>query len=117
MSLRDTAWMADARCAEVGPELFFPPPDQGAAAQVLAAKRVCNSCEVKDECLEYALRTKLSLSDGEQGWISGVWGGLSSGELERERYRRGLTKPLNAGLLAAQKSIQERKPVWSEVVR
>ena len=61
-------WRDLALCAEVDPELFFP--DKGESSR--SAKRVCAECEVRAECLQYAL---------DHGERFGVWGGLS----ERER--------------------------------
>jgi WhiB family redox-sensing transcriptional regulator len=68
-------WTKLARCSEVDPELFFP--ERGDAFGPGKAKRICNSCEVKVECLQY------SLDNNEQ---FGVWGGL--GENDRRRLRR-----------------------------
>jgi hypothetical protein len=45
------AWRDWALCAEVDPELFFP--ETGELAD--PAKRVCQACEVRAECLRYAL--------------------------------------------------------------
>jgi WhiB family redox-sensing transcriptional regulator len=67
------SWQERANCLGLDPDLFFPergePVDQ--------AKNVCVSCEVRVECLEYAL---------EAGERFGVWGGTS--ERERRRIRR-----------------------------
>ena len=68
-------WTKFARCSEVDPELFFP--ERGDAFGPAKAKRICSSCEVRVECLEY------SLDNNEQ---FGVWGGL--GENDRRRLRR-----------------------------
>lgn len=65
-------WMDQARCAEVDPELFMP--DRGGDPR--RAKAVCNSCEVHDICLDYALNRT----------VHGIWGGLT--ERERLRLRR-----------------------------
>ena len=59
-----------ALCAQTDPELFFP-EKSGSTRQ---AKQVCRSCEVRAECLEYALTA------GEE---FGVWGGLSAQERRR----------------------------------
>ena len=67
------AWQADALCAETDPEAFFP--EKGGSTR--EAKKICTGCEVKAECLEYAL------SNDER---FGIWGGLS--ERERRRLRR-----------------------------
>ena len=71
-------WRHRARCRDVDPELFFPVGTTGPAAiQVVAAKAICMQCEVRMECLEWAMTT---------GQDAGVWGGLS--EEERRALRR-----------------------------
>jgi WhiB family transcriptional regulator, redox-sensing transcriptional regulator len=62
-----------ALCAETDPEAFFP--EKGGSFR--EAKRICTGCEVRAECLEYALANDERF---------GVWGGLS--ERERHRIRR-----------------------------
>ena len=69
----DESWRLDALCAETDPEAFFP--EKGGSTR--EAKKICTGCEVKAECLEYAL------SNDER---FGIWGGLS--ERERRRLRR-----------------------------
>jgi len=63
-------WQERALCAQTDPEAFFP--EKGGSTR--EAKRVCLSCEVRVECLEYALANDERF---------GIWGGLS----ERERRR------------------------------
>ena len=69
----DLSWHERALCAQTDPEAFFP--EKGGSTR--EAKRVCGSCDVKVECLEYAL------SNDER---FGIWGGLS--ERERRRLKR-----------------------------
>ena len=66
-------WQEKALCAQTDPEAFFP--EKGGSTR--EAKRVCSSCEVRAECLEYAL---------ENDERFGIWGVLS--ERERRRMRR-----------------------------
>jgi len=66
-------WRLLGTCRQVDPELWYP--DKGAS--VKDPKRVCRSCPVRDQCLEYAM-------DHDERY--GVWGGLS--ERERRRLRR-----------------------------
>ena len=70
-------WMDRGRCAEVDPELFFPL--KGGSAK--EAKRVCRSCEVRAECLAWALAQPAELD--------GIWGGTSVSE-RRLMRRMGL---------------------------
>ncbi len=46
------AWQTDALCSQTDPEAFFP--EKGGSTR--DAKRICTSCDVKSECLEYALQ-------------------------------------------------------------
>jgi WhiB family redox-sensing transcriptional regulator len=72
----DTAelhWTKRALCAEVGGDEFYP--EKGGS--VREAKAVCRGCEVRAECLAYAL---------EHDERFGIWGGLS--EPERRRLKR-----------------------------
>jgi WhiB family redox-sensing transcriptional regulator len=66
----DQEWMAEARCRDLPPGLFFPTNSTGVAA----ARRVCATCDVARACLEYALAEHIE---------HGIWGGTS----ERERRR------------------------------
>jgi WhiB family redox-sensing transcriptional regulator len=66
-------WQERALCAQTDPEAFFP--EKGGSTR--EAKKVCLSCDVRGECLEYAL---------ENDERFGIWGGLS------ERERRKLKK-------------------------
>ncbi|MCI2237869.1 WhiB family transcriptional regulator [Paenibacillus sp. TRM 82003] len=69
----DPGWQELALCAQTDPEAFFP--EKGGSTR--EAKRVCQSCEVRQECLEYALAHDERF---------GIWGGLS--ERERRRLKR-----------------------------
>lgn len=81
--LSDLWWMDLGRCAEVDPEIFFP--EKG--GNVKPAKKVCSGCEVREQCLEYALK---------HGIRPGIWGGMS----ERERRRLKVTAPAASGVAA-----------------
>jgi WhiB family redox-sensing transcriptional regulator len=84
-------WVHRARCKDEDPELFFPIGTAGpAAAQVDAAKAICMQCEVRSECLEWAMDT---------GQDAGVWGGLS--EEERRALRRARRRSEISRLAAA----------------
>jgi len=72
-------WQEEANCLGVDPDLFFP--ERGASTR--EAKAVCRSCEVRVDCLEYAL------AHGEK---FGIWGGLSERERRRVRRQRALDR-------------------------
>ena len=67
------SWQENALCAQTDPEAFFP--EKGGSTR--EAKRVCSSCDVRGEWLEYALAHDERF---------GIWGGLS--ERERRRLKR-----------------------------
>jgi WhiB family transcriptional regulator, redox-sensing transcriptional regulator len=69
----DAGWQDRALCAQTDPEAFFP--EKGGSTR--EAKKVCRGCEVRAECLGYAL---------EHDERFGIWGGLS--ERERRRLKR-----------------------------
>ncbi len=66
-------WQERALCAQTDPEAFFP--EKGGSTR--EAKRICAGCEVRAECLEFALAHDERF---------GIWGGLS--ERERRRLKR-----------------------------
>ncbi|MGL5859390.1 MAG: WhiB family transcriptional regulator [Angustibacter sp.] len=66
-------WQERSLCAQTDPEAFFP--EKGGSTR--DAKKVCVGCEVRSECLEYALANDERF---------GIWGGMS------ERERRKLKK-------------------------
>ncbi len=66
-------WQERALCAQTDPEAFFP--EKGGSTR--EAKKVCSGCEVRGECLEYALANDERF---------GIWGGLS--ERERRKLKR-----------------------------
>lgn len=70
----EESWQELALCAQTDPEAFFP--EKGGSTR--EAKRICTGCEVKAECLEYALANDERF---------GIWGGLS--ERERRRLKKG----------------------------
>jgi WhiB family redox-sensing transcriptional regulator len=70
------AWQTDALCAQTDPEAFFP--EKGGSTR--DAKRICTSCEVRSQCLEYALANDERF---------GIWGGLSERERRKLRKRAG----------------------------
>ncbi len=69
----ELGWQERALCAQTDPEAFFP--EKGGSTR--EAKKVCQTCEVRAECLEAALGNDERF---------GIWGGMS------ERERRKLKK-------------------------
>jgi WhiB family redox-sensing transcriptional regulator len=72
-AVEEPDWQERALCAQTDPEAFFP--EKGGSTR--EAKRICSGCDVRAECLDYALAHDERF---------GIWGGLS--ERERRRLRR-----------------------------
>lgn len=73
-------WRKWAACPSEDPELFFPIGNTGPAMmQTEEAKTVCRRCDVREQCLSWALENRVD---------HGVWGGLS--EDERRALKRRL---------------------------
>jgi len=101
----DDDWRALGACRTEDPELFFPIAAGGPGlAQVARAKAVCARCEVRAECLRFAMET---------GQDYGVWGGTS--EEERRAWRRvrrahGAAAGQDRSARASQERRQRRRP-------
>ena len=72
----ELSWQERALCAQTDPESLYP--ENGGSTR--EAKRVCLACEVRTECLEYALAHDERF---------GIWGGLSERERRRLKKRAG----------------------------
>jgi WhiB family redox-sensing transcriptional regulator len=74
----------EAACAEVDPELFFSVDTEDYQGRIIGssypsiqqAKSVCGGCELKFDCLAYALKAN----------VMGIWGGTT--EAQRNSLRR-----------------------------
>lgn len=66
-------WRLAAVCAQADPEVFFP--EVGTPGK--AAKLVCLSCPVREQCLQWAL---------DHGEWYGIWGGTTA--VERRQVKR-----------------------------
>lgn len=69
MSFHD--WRADALCAEIDLEIFFPGKGGDGARE---ARAVCTLCQVRAECLQFALDVELD------SYRYGIYGGLNPRE-------------------------------------
>jgi WhiB family redox-sensing transcriptional regulator len=81
-------WRTAGACLNADPDLFFPVA-VGAAArlQVTRALRICDGCPVRQECLDFAMRTREA---------AGIWGGTTPEERARARVRRPARRPWHA---------------------
>jgi WhiB family transcriptional regulator, redox-sensing transcriptional regulator len=74
MSNNPFSWMSKGFCQTANPDIFDGDPEYDDIA-----KGYCERCQVRTECLEYALTAGNS--------VTGVWGGLNGHE--RSAQRRG----------------------------
>ncbi|MYH55713.1 MAG: WhiB family transcriptional regulator [Acidimicrobiia bacterium] len=77
LAVEPVSWREFANCLGANEDLFFP--DRGASTR--AAKQICAECQVRVDCLEYAVT---------QGEKFGIWGGLSERERRKIRKRRAM---------------------------
>lgn len=75
---REEPWASEAACLKADPNIFFP--EKGGS--VREAKRICSSCEVRQECLGFSLDNRERF---------GIWGGLSERERRKVLHMQGLT--------------------------
>lgn len=76
-------WRKWARCRNEDPELFFPVGKSVAAKrQTKEAEAFCEPCQVRADCLRWALKTRQS---------DGVWGGTSEDARKRMLNNEELT--------------------------
>lgn len=73
LAMGELSWQDYANCRGADADLFFP--ERGASTR--KAKSICDECQVRAECLDYAI---------EIGEKFGIWGGMS--ERERRRVKR-----------------------------
>jgi WhiB family redox-sensing transcriptional regulator len=76
-------WQPRAACRGPQAVVFFPPSHaerkEERLARERAAKAICRTCVVQQECLEYALRIREP---------HGIWGGRN--EVERKQLLEGM---------------------------
>lgn len=79
----EAQWREKAACLEYPAVLFFGLDDSETPAERRIreeeAKRICVTCEVRAECLDYALGTREPY---------GIWGGLTEVERRARLHRR-----------------------------
>lgn len=66
-------------CRQVDPDMFFP--ESSSNIPVRLAKALCADCDIRQECLAYALAYN----------VQGVWGGTTG--KDRQEMRRGGAPP------------------------
>ena len=85
-------WRSAAACRSAEPDLFFPISDSGPAReQTATAKAICATCQVRRECLAFALQT---------GQTYGIWGGTTEHERAAVRRRTASSLPVHSSMAA-----------------
>jgi WhiB family transcriptional regulator, redox-sensing transcriptional regulator len=102
-------WWSRAACKSADPDLFFPISGCGpAVAQAERAKAVCAACQVRRDCLRYALAA---------GPLQGVWGGMTEEERRLLRQRQAKARLRAAGRSAraaqAPRPAQPSRQAWA----
>ena len=73
-------WRAASACLNTDPDVFFPVAvGSSASKQVARAMRICAGCTVRQQCLDFAMRS---------GEKDGIWGGTTPEERIRTRRAR-----------------------------
>jgi len=80
--MRNSNWLEHAACRGKPIEIFFIERGQSSRP----AKKICNSCKVKTECLEESLNINQEVDR------FGIFGGLCPRERTKERQRRAKKK-------------------------
>lgn len=71
------SWMEEALCAQVDPDMWFPPVGERGTE----AKKICMRCPVREQCLDYALNASEN--------PYGIWGGVGQHNRNAMRRERG----------------------------
>lgn len=69
-----------ALCAEIGGDLWLP--EKTESHHAAAAKKICASCPIAEQCLEYALEHELTRDH------TGIWAGTNGRTRQRILARR-----------------------------
>ncbi len=89
-------WRTAAGCAGTDPDFWHPEGDSPeAAAQTAAAKAICRTCPVREDCLEWALAAGRD--------VLGIAGGMTLAERRRSRRRS-----VGGGLATERRAIARR---------
>ena len=81
LASEDYSWKSAGSCVGSDPNMFFP--ERGESTE--EAKAVCEGCEIRVQCLEFAL------ANGEK---YGIWGGMSERQRRKIRRQRALGETL-----------------------
>ena len=73
MGFNNEFWREEASCRKLGPSIFFSEDGDGGLSRKndVSAKKICSACNVKTDCLSYALNEQIAF---------GIWGGFTARE-------------------------------------
>lgn len=74
-------WQDKANCKSAPQDIFFDENRSTAAKSAEIAKKYCNECVVREECLNYALDNNVYV---------GIYGGLSNKKRREMKRKNGL---------------------------
>lgn len=75
------AWTLRAACTQPGKaedRMWFPERGHNEVLWITRARRVCGTCSVRAQCLDYVLR--MDAGAGSQGRTLGIWAGTTQRE-------------------------------------
>jgi WhiB family redox-sensing transcriptional regulator len=78
---KELLWVDQANCKGTDTNDFFVPDGSKQYDNEPILKRICGSCEVKAECLDYALHNN----------VTGYWGGATEKTRQTMRQKLGIT--------------------------
>lgn len=73
-------WESTPACAGTDTELWFNEDDEPGYREKTLLQRICASCEVRNQCLEYSLKHS----------VMGYWAGTTPRERQRLRKQLGI---------------------------
>ena len=73
-------WESTPACAGTDTELWFNKDDEPSYSEKNLLQRICASCEVRNQCLEYSLKHS----------VIGYWAGTTPRERQRLRKQLGI---------------------------
>jgi WhiB family redox-sensing transcriptional regulator len=73
----DISWQEEAACQAQGNDIFFADPSCQ-SKEIAQAKKVCKTCDVRWDCLQFAIKNDIAY---------GIWGGFTPSE--RTSYQKG----------------------------
>lgn len=93
---------AACHTSNIDPEIYFPYPRRYNRKELAIVKKVCDSCPVQVECLDYALKNN-------EEW--GIWGGLTPKQRTTLKKKRKSDATYSASLVGGKFFEADRRGV------